>query len=165
MPMNKTMAINTTTTVMKKIIYTPILLVVLLFASCEKDITYETMLEPEFPTQLGYEEVTIELPFNWSDWDEYTSGKPVENDTLELNYVNYKVNRIYKLTNDDQDTMAVTSWKLKMKDTKTGIMNFYGRNFAGATDREGKYAVDVLVNTSGTKTIFKAAWIFHLEKQ
>ena len=138
---------------------------VLYFVSCEKDIAFEEKLEPEYPTKLKYEEVTIKLPFNWNDWSVHSSGKPIENDTLNLNYISYKINKIYKLTNNDQDTSTVDMWKIKMLDAHSGVMYFNGRNFAGDKDKEGKYAVDVLVNTSGTKTIFKSAWIFHLEKE
>jgi len=82
--------------IMKKI-YKYILLVMFIsfFSSCEKDILYKNKIEPGYPSKLKYEEVTIKLPFNWNDWSIHKSGKPIENDTLDLDYLAYKISKIY----------------------------------------------------------------------
>jgi hypothetical protein len=151
----------------KKNIYILAMLALMGMSSCEKDIVSERgPLEVQYPTKLLYEEKTFYLPFDWGDYNPHQSGKPIENDTATIDYLSYKMGKVYKLTNNDQDTIPVEGWKVKISNPKTGVMTFLGRNFAGGpTMLEGKYQADVLVSTTGGKKTFEGVWTFNLIKR
>jgi len=142
---------------MKKIfIYSMLLVGIVSFNSCEKEAT-NNLMDYSLPSKLAYTDATFTVPdLNNQD---VSSGKPVENDTLTLNYYGYELLKLYSLENET-DTTVIKVGNARNPNYKFDASTGEITLMKGKVKDTGNYYADVKSKSSSGSVTFEQAWKF-----